>query len=64
MSVNFIIKPTYDPATNRLRDPGTVRCSCGRPHELAWCSDSACDHCGTEFNAQGQQLAPRAQWEN
>jgi hypothetical protein len=25
-------------------------------------SDSDCDNCGTEYNAFGQELAPRSQW--
>lgn len=53
---------------NKLRDRGSVRCSCGDevnldgalypPHYAA-----SCDGCGQLFNLSGQELAPRAQWE-
>lgn len=40
---------------------GSVRCGCGAEHQLVR-GDSACD-CGQLFNACGQELVPRDQWE-
>lgn len=62
--INWIAEPLRDKLTGALLDPGTVRCRCGKKHDLAWHSDSACDSCGVEFNCNGQQLAPRLQWED
>lgn len=42
-------------------DPGSVRCDCGREHNLAR-GDSCCA-CGQHFNAVGQQLVPPHLWE-
>lgn len=42
-------------------NPGTLRCHCGREHHLAR-GDSDCE-CGQIYNACGQELKPRDQWE-
>jgi hypothetical protein len=43
-------------------DWGSVRCNCGVEHDLCG-GDSDCDNCGQLFNAGGQELVPRSQWE-
>lgn len=43
-------------------DSGAIRCRCGAAHELER-GDSVCESCGLEFNAVGQELAPRHLWE-
>ena len=35
---------------------------CGRTVEAYLGEDTECSRCGTEYNAFGQALAPRAQW--
>jgi hypothetical protein len=47
---------------NSWFDSGSVRCHCGAEHNLGR-YDSACDNCGQLFNAVGQQLRPRSEWE-
>jgi hypothetical protein len=41
--------------------PAVGRCSCGEEVELAHFTNT-CDGCGRDYNASGQQLAPRSQW--
>lgn len=47
---------------NRFRDSGSVRCSCGKEHDLER-RDSCCTKCVQMFNPFGQQLAPPEQWD-
>lgn len=42
------------------REPGVLRCDCGRNVELEGFT-CPCD-CGRDYNASGQLLAPREQW--
>lgn len=63
----YIRKPAdYDDSKtleqNRWRDRGSVRCNCGKEHDLER-GDSNCDNCGQMFNCVGQQLKPMDQWE-
>lgn len=50
------------PRERSYYEPGSVRCDCGHEHRLAR-GDSTCSACGQLFNACGQRLVPRSQWE-
>ena len=53
-----------DPKTMRVIDWGSVRCpKCGCEHNLQRGDSDCLSGCGQEFNAAGQALAPRSQWE-
>jgi len=55
--------PTLEWSANRWIDWGSVECpTCHAEHDLT-SGDSACD-CGQLFNAAGQALLPREQWED
>jgi hypothetical protein len=38
------------------------KCVCGCV-VVSYLADTSCDNCGREYNAFGQELAPRSQWE-
>ncbi len=45
-----------------VRQAVIVKCNCGRKHEIEpFTGDNFCS-CGQEYNAFGQELAPREQW--
>jgi acetoacetate decarboxylase len=37
------------------------KCKCGC-FVVSYLADTSCDNCGREYNAMGQELAPRSQW--
>lgn len=47
---------------NHYYEPAEGRCVCGRTVVLENAMDNDCD-CGRIYNGFGQELAPRAQWE-
>jgi hypothetical protein len=38
------------------------KCACGC-EVVSYLADTSCDNCGREYNAFGQELAPRSQWD-
>lgn len=52
-------EPRREEWTRSFYEPAVGRCSCGRAVTLE--GDSSC-RCGREYNAVGQELAPRSQW--
>ena len=40
-----------------------IRCDCGAPEPIT-CDDftNTCEHCGADYNSNGDRLAPRSQW--
>jgi hypothetical protein len=38
------------------------KCTCGC-FVVSYLADTSCDNCGREYNAFGQELAPRSQWD-
>lgn len=51
----------WERAQEPVRRPKTIRC-CEQALTLwsSWANE--CPHCGTEYNGDGQALAPRDQW--
>jgi len=51
------------PHTSSHTEPAIGICNkCGEKVELSDSFANPCDKCGTEYNAFGQELAPREQW--
>ena len=56
------LPPVVRSSPNSWFDSGSVRCDCGAEHNLT-STDSECDNCGQLYNAVGQQLRARSEWE-
>lgn len=54
---------TENGAGEIVRVPLIIRCDCGCEIEFDGGHDEECPKCRKEYNAFGQELAPREQWE-